>query len=160
MDASPVEVRAEPPDSPEGRACLAAYYAEIAARFETGFTVDACDLASDARMTPPGGLFVVAWIDGRPVGCGGVKLVGPDTSDIAGEIKRVWTDPAVRRMGVARQMLAALEEFARRAGASTVRLDTNRALHEAKALYQRLGYAEVEPFNVHACAHHWFAKAL
>ena len=152
----PVEVRAEPPDSADGRRCRQAYYDELAARFEGGFAADADELASDAQMQPPSGVFVVARLAGRAVGCGGIKWVEPDTA----EIKRVWTDPAARRMGVARKILAALEAEARRAGARTVRLDTNRVLHEAKALYQSLGYAEVAPFNNEPVAHHWFAKTL
>jgi GNAT superfamily N-acetyltransferase len=151
-----VEVRAEPPDGADARRCLKAYFDELAARFEGGFAADAQDLASDAQMRPPSGLFLVARIDGRAVGCGGLKRVGPETA----EIKRLWTDPAARRMGVARQLLAALEAEARRIGAKTVRLDTNRALHEAKALYLRLGYREVAPFNDAPVAHHWFAKDL
>jgi len=55
---------------------------------------------------------------------------------------------------------AALEAEARRAGARAVRLDTNRVLHEAKALYLSLGYREVEPSNAEPVAHHWFAKDL
>jgi GNAT superfamily N-acetyltransferase len=107
-------------------------------------------------MRPPSGVFLVARLDGRAVGCGGLKRVAPDLA----EIKRLWTDPAARRMGVARKILAALENEARRAGAKTVRLDTNRVLHEAKALYFSLGYREVAPFNDEPVAHHWFAKDL
>jgi GNAT superfamily N-acetyltransferase len=151
-----VDVRAEPPDSADGRRCLKAYFDELAARFEGGFTADADERASDAQMRPPAGLFVIARLDGRAVGCGGIRWVTPDVA----EIKRVWTDPAARRMGVARKILAALETEARRAGVRTVRLDTNRVLHEAKALYQSLGYAEVAPFNDAPVAHHWFAKDL
>ena len=154
--AAALEVRAEPPDGADVRRCLQAYFDELAARFEGGFTADAQDLASDAQMRPPSGVFLVARLDGRAVGCGGLKWVGPDTA----EIKRVWTDPAARRMGVARKLLAALEAEARRAGATTIRLDTNRVLHEAKALYLSLGYREVEPFNDEPVAHHWFAKDL
>ena len=43
---------------------------------------------------------------------------------------------------------------------SVVRLETNRALQEAVALYRRSGYTEVEPFNDELYAHHWFVKRL
>jgi hypothetical protein len=41
-----------------------------------------------------------------------------------------------------------------------MRLDTRGDLTEARALYARLGYDEVEPFNDGPYAEHWFEKAL
>ena len=49
---------------------------------------------------------------------------------------------------------------ARARGASAVRLETNRALTEAIALYRRTAYVEVEAFNQEPYAHHWFEKRL
>ena len=46
------------------------------------------------------------------------------------------------------------------AGAVVLRLETNRALSEAIALYKRSGYVEVKPFNAEPYAHHWFEKML
>jgi ribosomal protein S18 acetylase RimI-like enzyme len=57
-------------------------------------------------------------------------------------------------------MLAELEAHAVPCGATTVRLETNRALAEAISLYRSSGYREVEPFNAEPYAHHWFEKAL
>ena len=48
----------------------------------------------------------------------------------------------------------------RRAGATVVRLETNRDLTEAIALYRSAGYAEVPAFNDEPYAHHWFEKQL
>jgi hypothetical protein len=41
-----------------------------------------------------------------------------------------------------------------------VRLETNRTLTEAVAMYRAAGYVEVEPFNDEPYAHHWFEKRL
>ena len=41
-----------------------------------------------------------------------------------------------------------------------VRLETNRALVEAIALYRSAGYQEVPAFNDEPFAQHWFAKPL
>ena len=41
-----------------------------------------------------------------------------------------------------------------------VRLDTNRSLTEAQALYRSAGYVEVPRFNDEPYAHHWFEKRL
>ena len=54
----------------------------------------------------------------------------------------------------------ALEDTAASMGLSQVRLETNRALTEAMALYRARGYREVAPFNTEVHAHHWFAKDL
>ena len=59
-----------------------------------------------------------------------------------------------------RRLLGELEEAARKAGASTVRLDTNRELTEAIAMYRAHGYVEVDPYNDEPFAHHWFEKRL
>src|SRR5580698_5379925 len=130
--AASVEVRAEAPDSADARDCLNSYFQELAARFESGFDADADQSALVEDMTPPSGLFVIARLEGDAVGCGGFKRIGEAT----GEIKRVWTAPAARGIGVARRMLRALEAAARDARVKTLRLDTNRALTEAHALYR------------------------
>ena len=46
------------------------------------------------------------------------------------------------------------------AGAPVVRLDTNRVLTEAIAMYRAEGYREIAPFNDNPYAHHWFEKLL
>jgi ribosomal protein S18 acetylase RimI-like enzyme len=56
--------------------------------------------------------------------------------------------------------MAALEDTARNLGATTVQLDTNKALTEAQALYRGIGYQEVDAFNENPYAHHWFRKQL
>jgi GNAT superfamily N-acetyltransferase len=76
------------------------------------------------------------------------------------EIKRVWTAPSARGIGIARRMLRALEAAAREAGIKALRLDTNRALTESHALYHSEGYREVARFNDNPYAHHWFEKRI
>ena len=154
--AASVKVAAEAPDTADARLCLSTYFSELAARFETGFDAGADDSARVEDMAPPSGLFVIARLDGDAVGCGGFKRVDKAT----GEIKRVWTAPSARGLGVARRMLRALEAAAREAGVKTLRLDTNRALTEAHALYRSEGYREIARFNDNPYAHHWFEKRL
>jgi len=154
--AASVKVAAEAPDTADARLCLSTYFSELAARFETGFDAGADDSARVEDMAPPSGLFVIARLDGDAVGCGGFKRVDRAT----GEIKRVWTAPSARGLGVARRMLRALEAAAREAGLKTLRLDTNRALTEAHALYRSEGYREIARFNDNPYAHHWFEKRL
>jgi DNA-binding MarR family transcriptional regulator/GNAT superfamily N-acetyltransferase len=154
--AASVKIAAEAPDTADARLCLSTYFRELEARFETGFDAGADDSARVEDMAPPSGLFVIARLDGDAVGCGGFKRVDKAT----GEIKRVWTAPSARGLGVARRMLRALEAAAREAGVKTLRLDTNRALTEAHALYRSEGYLEIARFNDNSYAHHWFEKRL
>jgi len=76
------------------------------------------------------------------------------------ELKRMWIAPGARGLGVGRRLLSALEGEARRRGATAVRLDTNRNLTEAIALYQSAGYVEIPAFNDERYATHWFEKQL
>ena len=72
----------------------------------------------------------------------------------------MWVAPETRGLGLGRRMLAELERHAQAAGATTVRLETNRSLTEAIALYRGSGYREVAAFNTEPYAHHWFEKIL
>ena len=98
----------------------------------------------------------MARLEGEAIGCGGFKRIDAAT----GLIKRVWTAPSARGFGVARRVLRMLEGAARSAGMTTLRLDTNKALTEAHALYRKEGYREIERFNDNPYAHHWFEKRL
>jgi DNA-binding MarR family transcriptional regulator/GNAT superfamily N-acetyltransferase len=151
-----IEVCVVSPNSVGARRCLAAYFRELATRFEGGFDPDEGDPAPADEMTPPHGFFVIARLDGRPVGCGGLR---PSDKGI-GEIKRMWTAPEARGQGVARRVLHELEALARAAGIGTLRLDTNRVLVEAQAMYRREGYREIARYNDNPYAHRWFEKEL
>jgi DNA-binding MarR family transcriptional regulator/GNAT superfamily N-acetyltransferase len=154
--AGAVQVRLEPSDSTAAQWCLDQYFAELAARFEVGFDPARSNPARPEELTPPRGFFVVAWLDGAPAGCGALKIGDEGT----GEVKRMWTAPGARGLGVARRVLRCLEVKAREKGLLRLRLETNRALTEAQALYLGEGYREVVPFNAEPYAHHWFEKAL
>ena len=156
LGAADVTVAVESPATPDARRCLDAYFAELAERFDTGFDPARSNPASEADMSPPAGYFVIARLHGDAVGCGALKC-GPDG---IGEIKRMWSNPAARGLGVARRVLRRLEKCARDAGLTTLRLETNRTLIEAQGLYCQEGYREVAAFNAEPYAHHWFEKAL
>lgn len=156
LGAVRVKVDFEPPTSEAARRCLESYLRELAERFEGGYEPARDSSAADAQIAPPAGRFVLARLDGDPVGCGALKRVDRET----GEIKRVWVARSVRGLGVARRILARLEAAAREMGILALRLDTNKALTEAHALYGREGYRDVERFNDNPYAHRWFEKRL
>ncbi|HTI82863.1 MAG TPA: bifunctional helix-turn-helix transcriptional regulator/GNAT family N-acetyltransferase [Acetobacteraceae bacterium] len=156
ITAATIAVRIEPPDSDAARHCLAQYFAELATRFETGFDPARSNSATEAEMTPPAGYFFIAWIDTRPAGCGALKC----NPRRIGEVKRMWTAPDARGLGVARRILHAIETKARDLRLKRLRLETNRTLLEAQSLYRSAGYREVAAFNAEPYAHHWFEKRL
>jgi DNA-binding MarR family transcriptional regulator/GNAT superfamily N-acetyltransferase len=151
-----VRIAVEDPASRDARWCLARYYEELDDRFDAGFDPDR-SISADAReLTPPAGALLVARVRDEPVGCGALKL-RPDGS---AELKRMWVATDARGLGLGRRLLGELEAYARAAGATTIRLETNRTLGEAIALYRRSGYCEVAAFNDEPYAHHWFEKRL
>ena len=144
------------PVSPEARACMAAYFAELGERFDGGFDPGASLPATDADLFEPSGLLLLARLHGEPVGCGALKFHGTEPA----ELKRMWVANRARGLGLGRRLLAELEDQARRHGATVVRLETNQALTEAITLYRSAGYAEVSAFSDEQYAHHWFEKQL
>ena len=154
MSASAVTMEPADPASPEASACFDAYFRELEERFETGFDPALTVSADPEELVPPAGLFLIARLDGRAVGCGALKMKGPGL----GEIKRMWVAPDARGLGIAQRLLEAIERNARQMGLDTLQLDTNRALREAHALYARNGYREIPRYNDNPYADHWFEK--
>lgn len=154
MAAAAVTIAAEPEDSADARHCVDAYYRELDQRFEQGFDPGSGGYASGAAAQK--GCFMLARLDGRPVGCGAVRALDAET----GEIKRMWVAPEARGIGLARRLLDALEAQARDLGMRRVRLDTNRTLGEAQALYRKAGYREIGRYNDNSYADFFFEKAL
>lgn len=154
MRASAVTIEADDPTSVDARLCIDAYFHELEERFEAGFDPARTTSANPEELVPPAGLFLVARLDGRPVGCGALMVRGHKL----GEIKRMWVAPDARGLGIAQRLLDALETNAAQMGLDTLQLDTNRALKEAHALYARNGYREIPRYNDNPYAHHWFEK--
>lgn len=152
----PVEIAPWPAGAPESRACLHAYFAELARRFPAGFDPRRSVSAEPEDLHPPRGAFLLVRCGGLPRGCGAVKRIGPRV----GEIKRMWIHPELRGRGAGRQLLRALEAEAAQLGLAIVRLDTSRHLPEAIALYRAEGYREIAPYNDNPYAAHWFEKTL
>jgi DNA-binding MarR family transcriptional regulator/GNAT superfamily N-acetyltransferase len=156
LTAAMVEIRPVDPANPDGRFCIRSYFAELDRRSDSGFDPARGTSAEPHELRPPAGLFLIAYLRSEPVGCGAVK----HHADAPSEIKRLWVADETRGLGVGRRLLDALEASARDSGARAARLDTNRALTEAIALYRSSGYVEVPAFNDEPFAHHWFEKRL
>jgi putative acetyltransferase len=64
-----------------------------------------------------------------------------------GEVKRMYVRPELRGQGIARRILAALEDVARDWGLPLLRLETGARSHDALAFYRRAGFRERGPFG-------------
>jgi DNA-binding MarR family transcriptional regulator/GNAT superfamily N-acetyltransferase len=156
LRASSIWIELEPAGSTDASWCLGEYYAELQRRFDSGFDPSAGNNFDPAEITPPKGWFLIARLDGEPVGCGALKRLEGAT----GEIKRVWISPDVRGMGLASRIMDRLEVIAAEAGFRNVRLDTNRTLLEAQTMYHKRGYREIGRYNDNPYADHWFEKTI
>lgn len=155
------EVAPEAFTTPDATLLRRAYYAEVAGRFwERSVTEAEIDQGlldfPDDELTAPTGRFVVGRLHGRPLACGGIRLLDPATA----ELTRVYVDPRARGTGGGAALLQVLEEAGRALGAERVRLDTRSDLVEARALYARHGYTEIPAYNAGPYAQHWFEKRL
>jgi GNAT superfamily N-acetyltransferase len=135
-------LRAVPYADPVARELVARVQQEYVVRYggPDGAPVD------PAEFVPPVGLFLVAEVAGVPAGCGAWRAHG--SGEV--EIKRVYVEPAFRRLGLAEALMAALEDSAARAGARSVVLNTGDRQPEALGLYAGLGYSPVPGYGVYA----------
>lgn len=156
LSTAEVEVRRVDAGAEDAQRCLNAYVAELNRRSNIPYDPAAGVSAEPHEMSPPAGLFLVAYLHDEAVGCGGVK----HRPGAPSEIKRMWVAEPARGLGIARRLLAELEAEAVSSGATHARLETNGTLVEAIAMYRAAGYVEVEPFNDEPFADHWFEKRL
>ena len=68
-----VELRAVDPAGRDAQRCIRAYFAEIDRRSDSGFDPDTSLPAEPQDFVAPAGAFLVAYLQGEPVGCGGVR---------------------------------------------------------------------------------------
>ena len=94
------------------------------------------------RVLPDITYAVVAYRDGEPVASGALM----ERSDTV-EIKHIYVSGAYRRMGIAVQVVAALEQWARDKGCVSAILETGDKQPEAIGLYRKMGYTVIPNFE-------------
>src|SRR5215469_8649487 len=97
-----------------------------------------------AQLFEPHVRFFIVRLDGEAMGCGGVALF-----DDYAEVKRMYTRPAARGRGLAKALLQRIEDEAREAGKTVLRLETGRLQTEAIGLYQLMGFARCGAFGAY-----------
>jgi GNAT superfamily N-acetyltransferase len=149
-------LRTEPPDGAASRALWAEYQLLLAERLDAPVADPEHIFASPESFTGPGCAWLVAYEDGEPVACGGLRAIDAET----GEIKRMFVTARARGRGHARALLAELEARAAAAGQQRLRLITTEVLREARELYESAGYAIVASPREGARQDYWMEKRL
>ena len=117
--------------------------AEVRARYDGKGEPGTPPSASDISVV------LVARDDGgTALGCGALRVLG----DGVAEVKRMYVAPAERGRGVAKAVLAGLDEAARERGWTTLRLETGPRQPEAIGLYSQAGYRPIEAFGAYVDA--------
>ncbi|MEU9730575.1 GNAT family N-acetyltransferase [Streptomyces sp. NPDC048002] len=135
-------------DHPDAVKLNDAVQAEYGVRYGDGGDATHMD---PAHFEPPNGVYLIAYAeDGTPVASGGWRA--QDTNDEGNldgdaELKRMYVIEDMRGRGLARRVLAALEDDARAAGRSRMVLETGAKQPEAVALYESSGYEPCAKFG-------------
>lgn len=89
---------------------------------------------------------IVARLDDHPAGCGAIKSFDEQTM----EVKRMFVQPECRGRGIAGQILAELETWARQLGYARCILETGKQQPEAIRLYEKSGYKRIPNYGQYA----------
>lgn len=119
-----------------------------------------------AMFRPPHGLYLIAYDEQeQPIATGGWR--SQDQNDLGyadgdAELKRMYVIPEARGRGIARHILALLEEDARATGRRRMVLETGIMQPEAIGLYTSSGYALCAKFGHYRAydSSRCFAKSL
>jgi ribosomal protein S18 acetylase RimI-like enzyme len=100
------------------------------------------------RYAPPEGGLWLAFDNGNPVGCVGLRKL----ADGIGEMKRLYVRPDFRGFGAGRALAEAAIRQAQLSDYERMRLDTLPPMHAAIALYESLGFCRLPASSDGCCA--------
>jgi GNAT superfamily N-acetyltransferase len=150
-----VRLAVQRPDAEVSRAIQQAFFADIASRYP-GWQPASSQPVEPSELAPPDGVWLVAYRDGRAIGCGGLQRLDAE----CGEVRRIFLNKGERGRGTGRRLLVELEEHARRLGYKRVRLTTGDEQPEALPMFRSAGYQEIAPFTDGVFTRHWMEKSL
>jgi ribosomal protein S18 acetylase RimI-like enzyme len=118
--------------------------------YEAGIGVDLCFQGFEAELAelpgkyaPPTGRLLLATDGDAVLGCIALRRF----TDADGEMKRLYVRPAARGLGAGRALVEAVIAAARAIGYRRLLLDTLPSMASAIALYESLGFRDVEPYR-------------
>ncbi|MFK7868025.1 MAG: GNAT family N-acetyltransferase [Roseobacter sp.] len=127
------------------RAALLALGPEVEAvidRFYPADSYDALIVSLPEKHARPKGTILIAELDGTAIGCAMIQPLNDDDA----EIKRVFVDPAAQGNRTGEALSKALIAQAKEDGYRRILLDTTRASHPARRLYEKLGFVPRGPY--------------
>ncbi|SMQ52538.1 unnamed protein product [Zymoseptoria tritici ST99CH_3D1] len=108
-------------------------------------------VAASAANVP---IFLIAYEGDEPVGCGGLRPLCDQGLPGQAEIKRMYVVPSRRRSGkdgaptvVGHSILQALEQSAKDNGWMTLKVETSRAMTQARRFYEKHSYVPCAIFG-------------
>jgi putative acetyltransferase len=111
------------------------------------YPAESCYLLDVSELEKPEVTMFVARVEGRVLGIAALVVDDSDPGLRRAELKRMFVHEDARGQGLARALLATLEEAATRAGVAELRLETGPLQHAAIALYERSGYSRIPNFG-------------
>lgn len=135
----PAFITAERPDTPDALLLIN----ELQTHLESFYPPESRHGFSVERLIAEAVAFFVLRADGRPAGCGGIKLVGREY----GELKRMFVRPEFRGAGFGEMLVEHLAAHALAHGVTLLRLETGIHQQNAIRLYERLGFRRIPPFG-------------
>jgi len=135
----PAVITAERPDTPDALLLIN----ELQTHLESFYPPESRHGFSVERLIADAVAFFVLRADGRPAGCGGIKLVGREY----GELKRMFVRPEFRGAGFGEMLVEHLAAHALAHGVTLLRLETGIHQQAAIRLYERLGFRRIPPFG-------------
>ena len=110
-----------------------------------GFADELATLPGDYACAAQGGLYLAVAADGLATGCVAYRSC-PSVLDAA-EMKRLYVRNAARGTGLGRSLAWRVLNDARARGYARMVLDTLSFLNASHALYESLGFTEIERYN-------------
>jgi len=98
----------------------------------------------------------LAELKGAPVGACGLKPLEPGIC----ELKRLYCKPAARGFGLGLKLCQSAVNFARELGYKQIYLDTDLGLIHANAIYETLGFQDIEKYYDNPMESRFMALAL
>jgi putative acetyltransferase len=129
------------PRSAEATALIRDLSAELAERYN--FVDDGSGKFRPEDVLVAGSVFLIGWMNERPVACGAVRPLENQTC----EVKRMYVVPDCRNQGLAGALLAELERRAQAMGYIALRLETGTHQPDAIRVYERAGYRMIPKFG-------------
>lgn len=123
---------------------------ELFREYQQSLAVDLCFQDFEAELArlpgdyrPPQGRLLLARADGEAAACVALRPVEAGTA----EMKRLYVRPGYRGAGLGGRLVRRIIGDARDIGYSRLVLDTLPDMRYAQALYETLGFDDVEPYT-------------